>query len=310
MNPGVSAVYLCCCRGCASLTSLSSIFPVGMVTKPSSEQSQDFSIHNEDFPALPGPNYQTKDPTSTNEDSKTVSLLLFHVSVLCPVVSSLFLFCFALFCPIFQSFMFLIMVSCPCSRRALMSWLVPSLRTSFSLRFCPIRIWTHQESPPLIQMVQSSPATRAPHRATTTSRRKGFRCFLTVRRAHMSPSILTEFITNPWNRFYSRPHALSPSPRAGDQHPGRHGNGPVWDDRLADVHPGGRDGPRHGPPGTGLRPHHARPQPQLTWVRHTRTHTHTHTQNLFSDCFHNSSVTKAHLYTASFCSHWSVTSSR
>ncbi|XP_034529404.1 CCR4-NOT transcription complex subunit 2-like isoform X3 [Notolabrus celidotus] len=45
---------------------------VGMVTKPSSEQSQDFSIHNEDFPALPGPNYQTKDPTSTNEDSKTV----------------------------------------------------------------------------------------------------------------------------------------------------------------------------------------------------------------------------------------------
>uniref|UniRef100_A0A3P8X386 CCR4-NOT transcription complex subunit 2 n=1 Tax=Cynoglossus semilaevis TaxID=244447 RepID=A0A3P8X386_CYNSE len=44
---------------------------VGMVTKPSSEQSQDFSIHNEDFPALPGPNYQTKDPTSTSEDSKT-----------------------------------------------------------------------------------------------------------------------------------------------------------------------------------------------------------------------------------------------
>ncbi|XP_028304372.1 CCR4-NOT transcription complex subunit 2-like isoform X2 [Gouania willdenowi] len=44
---------------------------VGMVTKPSSEQSQDFSIHNEDFPALPGPNYQTKDSSSTNDDSKT-----------------------------------------------------------------------------------------------------------------------------------------------------------------------------------------------------------------------------------------------
>uniref|UniRef100_A0A8C6NU11 CCR4-NOT transcription complex subunit 2 n=1 Tax=Nothobranchius furzeri TaxID=105023 RepID=A0A8C6NU11_NOTFU len=44
---------------------------VGMVTKPSNEQSQDFSIHNEDFPALPGPNYQTKDPTSTSEDTKT-----------------------------------------------------------------------------------------------------------------------------------------------------------------------------------------------------------------------------------------------
>ncbi|XP_034019082.1 CCR4-NOT transcription complex subunit 2-like [Thalassophryne amazonica] len=44
---------------------------VGMVTKPSSEQSQDFSIHNEDFPALPGPNYQTKDSSSTSDDSKT-----------------------------------------------------------------------------------------------------------------------------------------------------------------------------------------------------------------------------------------------
>ncbi|KAK1875337.1 CCR4-NOT transcription complex subunit 2 [Dissostichus eleginoides] len=44
---------------------------VGMVTKPSNEQSQDFSIHNEDFPALPGPNYQSKDPSSTSEDSKT-----------------------------------------------------------------------------------------------------------------------------------------------------------------------------------------------------------------------------------------------
>uniref|UniRef100_A0A8C9U6P9 CCR4-NOT transcription complex subunit 2 n=1 Tax=Scleropages formosus TaxID=113540 RepID=A0A8C9U6P9_SCLFO len=43
--------------------------PVGMVTKPSNEQSQDFSIHNEDFPALPGPNY--KDPTSNNDDSKS-----------------------------------------------------------------------------------------------------------------------------------------------------------------------------------------------------------------------------------------------
>ncbi|XP_077357130.1 CCR4-NOT transcription complex subunit 2-like [Festucalex cinctus] len=44
---------------------------VGMVTKPSNEQSQDFSIHNEDFPALPGPNYQTKDPSGTSDDGKT-----------------------------------------------------------------------------------------------------------------------------------------------------------------------------------------------------------------------------------------------
>lgn len=44
---------------------------VGMVTKPSNEQSQDFSIHNEDFPALPGPNY--KDPTLSTDESKSVS---------------------------------------------------------------------------------------------------------------------------------------------------------------------------------------------------------------------------------------------
>uniref|UniRef100_A0A8D0G9Z8 CCR4-NOT transcription complex subunit 2 n=1 Tax=Sphenodon punctatus TaxID=8508 RepID=A0A8D0G9Z8_SPHPU len=42
---------------------------VGMVTKPASEQTQDFSIHNEDFPALPGSSY--KDPTSNNDDSKS-----------------------------------------------------------------------------------------------------------------------------------------------------------------------------------------------------------------------------------------------
>ncbi|XP_038873225.1 CCR4-NOT transcription complex subunit 2-like isoform X5 [Salvelinus namaycush] len=42
---------------------------VGMVTKPSNEPTQDFSIHNEDFPALPGPNY--KDSTLSNDDSKT-----------------------------------------------------------------------------------------------------------------------------------------------------------------------------------------------------------------------------------------------
>lgn len=42
-----------------------------MVTKPSTEQTQDFSIHNEDFPALPGPNY--KDAALNNDESKTVS---------------------------------------------------------------------------------------------------------------------------------------------------------------------------------------------------------------------------------------------
>ncbi|CAB1346429.1 unnamed protein product, partial [Coregonus sp. 'balchen'] len=55
--------------GCWDAVILIIVFQIGMVTKPSNEQSQDFSIHNEDFPALPGPNY--KDTTSNNDDSKT-----------------------------------------------------------------------------------------------------------------------------------------------------------------------------------------------------------------------------------------------
>lgn len=115
----------------ALLTTLPSIFPVGMVTKPSSEQSQDFSIHNEDFPALPGPNYQTKDPTSTNEDSKTVRSLLFlfpfsFCPYLCRFLLCLFLLSFSclwfvladLSAPIFLSvtntFTLSIVVSFPC----------------------------------------------------------------------------------------------------------------------------------------------------------------------------------------------------
>ncbi|XP_062316962.1 CCR4-NOT transcription complex subunit 2 isoform X3 [Osmerus eperlanus] len=41
---------------------------VGMVTKPSNDQNQDFSIHNEDFPALPGANH--KDPALGGDEGK------------------------------------------------------------------------------------------------------------------------------------------------------------------------------------------------------------------------------------------------
>lgn len=53
-----------------------------MVTKPSTEQTQDFSIHNEDFPALPGPNY--KDAKLNNDESKTVSVSKGTVLILHP----------------------------------------------------------------------------------------------------------------------------------------------------------------------------------------------------------------------------------
>lgn len=62
----------------------------------------------------------------------------------------------------------------------------------------PIRIWTHRESKPLTQMVQSSPAIRALHRATTTSRRKGFRCFLTVRQFEQ---IIAQKLDSSWSLF-------------------------------------------------------------------------------------------------------------
>lgn len=57
-----------------------------MVTKPSTEQTQDFSIHNEDFPALPGPNY--KDATLNNDESKTVSVSREHFYRVSPLVLS------------------------------------------------------------------------------------------------------------------------------------------------------------------------------------------------------------------------------
>lgn len=57
-----------------------------MVTKPSTEQTQDFSIHNEDFPALPGPNYKDTTLTNNNEESKAVSVS--HCSVLSVRVSA------------------------------------------------------------------------------------------------------------------------------------------------------------------------------------------------------------------------------
>uniref|UniRef100_A0A3B4A4K9 CCR4-NOT transcription complex subunit 2 n=1 Tax=Periophthalmus magnuspinnatus TaxID=409849 RepID=A0A3B4A4K9_9GOBI len=56
----------------AVLSQLSGRAPYGMVTKPSTDQTQDFSIHNEDFPALPGPNY--KDPTLNNDDNKNLNV--------------------------------------------------------------------------------------------------------------------------------------------------------------------------------------------------------------------------------------------
>ncbi|XP_043830749.1 CCR4-NOT transcription complex subunit 2-like [Dromiciops gliroides] len=42
---------------------------VRKVKKPASEQSQDISLHKEDFPALPGSSF--KDPTESNEDSES-----------------------------------------------------------------------------------------------------------------------------------------------------------------------------------------------------------------------------------------------
>ena len=58
--------------------------------------------------------------------------------------------------------------------------------------------------------------------------------------------------------------------RPGDEHSLRDGDGPVRDDRTADVYPGGGDGSRHGPSGAGKRPHNTGTQPQLTRVRRPR----------------------------------------
>lgn len=114
-----------------------------MVTKPSTEQSQDFSIHNEDFPALPGPNY--KDPTLSADESKSVSVTQ----------------CFNPF-------------SKPHDQIAKIVMFVPFL---FCCQFS--RTWTHQPRAAPVQMAPSSQVIRHQHR-TTTSRKRGSRCCLMV----------------------------------------------------------------------------------------------------------------------------------
>ena len=121
-----------------------------MVTKPSTEQTQDFSIHNEDFPALPGPNY--KDPTLNSDDSKTVS------------VSDWWLYS-----------------GCFSSRLQIKEKTNDHTFTFFkTFYFLLFRTWTPQARAHPMQMGPSSPETRRPQHRTTT-RRKGSRCCPMVR---------------------------------------------------------------------------------------------------------------------------------
>lgn len=54
--------------------------------------------------------------------------------------------------------------------------------------------------------------------------------------------------------------------RPGNEHSLWDGNGPVWDDRTFNVHPGGGDGPWDGALGIGQRLDNTRTQPQLSRV--------------------------------------------
>lgn len=119
-----------------------------MVTKPSAEQTQDFSIHNEDFPALPGPNY--KDTTLNNDESKTVSVSQWTLALHPP--------------PPFWKYL---KKGCASSKL-------------FRFVFFVCRTWTPQARARPAQTGPSSPETKLPQHRTTT-RRKGSRCCLMVR---------------------------------------------------------------------------------------------------------------------------------
>lgn len=127
-----------------------------MVTKPSTEQTQDFSIHNEDFPALPGPNY--KDAKLNNDESKTVSVskgtFILHQT---PSPTSPF---------------FLIKLFPGCTSSKI------TRNVFFSSPIC--RTWTPQARARPAQTGPSFPEIKLPQHRTTT-RRRGSRCCLMVR---------------------------------------------------------------------------------------------------------------------------------
>lgn len=132
-----------------------------MVTKPSTEQTQDFSIHNEDFPALPGPNY--KDPSLNNDDSKTVSVS--HWWLYSTMWQDVCFFCV---CQGYTS-KGIIYDKCTCF-----------IFLCLKLVFFVYRTWTPQARAHPMQMGPSSLETRRPQHRTTT-RRKGSRCCPMVR---------------------------------------------------------------------------------------------------------------------------------
>lgn len=130
-----------------------------MVTKPSTEQTQDFSIHNEDFPALPGPNY--KDTTLNNDDSKTVRATDGPTGHLCICIKGI-------------------------NQKESTFWNHTFLSVKIIIIFVVIvvvftfRTWTPQARAHPAQMGQSSLETRQ-HQHRTTTRRKGSRCCQMVR---------------------------------------------------------------------------------------------------------------------------------
>lgn len=131
-----------------------------MVTKPSTEQTQDFSIHNEDFPALPGPNY--KDPTLNNDDSKTVSVSRWW-----------------LYSTMWQDVFFFMCLGCT-SKGIIYDECKCFIFLCLKLVFFVFRTWTPQARAHPMQMGPSSPETRRPQHRTTT-RRKESRCCPMVR---------------------------------------------------------------------------------------------------------------------------------
>ena len=134
-----------------------------MVTKPSTEQTQDFSIHNEDFPALPGPNY--KDPSLNSDDNKTVSVSHWRL-------------CSTIWKDVCVSFFLTWLIKENKSWWISIFFFYPSVfKTVF---FFVLRTWTPQARAHPTQMGPSSPETRRPQHRTTT-RRKASRCCPMVR---------------------------------------------------------------------------------------------------------------------------------
>lgn len=149
-------------------------------------------------------------------------------------------------------------------------FLVLSVSITPTLQILLLRIWVHQAKHHPAQMGPSFLETKVQLRKTTTSRKKGSRCYLTVcvlLPLHRLGQIYLDHLVGSSTCWKEKINLLF-LPRSGYQHSSRDGDGPVWNDWLVNIHQGSRDRSRNGTSCIRKWFNNTRSQSQLSWVSH------------------------------------------